>query len=87
MMIMKEEICVGHLSLALLPLDLVSLALASLSLALLALTLFTFALLTLALLTAIATTHHLNYYPFGWIRKLFQPLFPLFDFLRMTPFF
>ena len=27
----------------------------------------------------VTTTHHLKYYPFGWIRKLFPPLFLLFD--------
>ena len=28
-----------------------------------------------------------NYYPFGWIRKLFQPLFLLFDFFVYDTFF
>ena len=34
----------------------------------------------------VTTTHHLKYYPFGWIRKLFQPLFLLFDFFAYDTF-
>ena len=35
----------------------------------------------------VTTTYHLNYYPFGWIRKLFQPFFLLFNFFAYDTFF
>ena len=35
----------------------------------------------------VTTTQHLNYHPFGWIRKLFQPVFLLFDFFAYDTFF
>ena len=35
----------------------------------------------------VTTSHHLNYYPFGWIRKLFQPFFLFFDYFVYDTFF
>ena len=41
----------------------------------------------MAKLGPVTATHHLNYYPFGWIKKLFQSFFILFNFLAYDTFF